>query len=47
MSVVLQRCLQLAKAVLPQTERMITDTDPSAVVEHGLFTRPGDKVGPH
>ncbi|KAK9815182.1 hypothetical protein WJX73_010106 [Symbiochloris irregularis] len=39
-----KRCLQLAKATLPQTEHIVADTDPSAVVEHGLFTRPGEKV---
>lgn len=39
-----ERCRQVVRAGLPQLESIVADTDPSAVVEHGMFTRPGDKV---
>lgn len=36
----------MVRAGLPQLESIVADTDPSAVVEHGMFTRPGDKACP-
>ena len=39
-----QRCLQLVRHTLPEIESIVADTEPSAVVEHGLFTRSGDQV---
>ena len=39
-----QRCLQLARACLPELADMVSETDPSAVVEHGMYTRLGREV---
>ena len=40
----LQRCMTVVRDCLPQLEDIVKGTADTAIVEHGLFIRPGEQV---
>ncbi len=36
--------MTIVRDCLPQLEEIVRGTEPSAIVEHGLFIRPGEEV---